>query len=289
MKLINNDIGIEGRDLLLQIDAYTNSHSVTNFRSNTFKCNPGQLLFKLCFDLRNVSTSNPILARGNFWGFTMPFTYEPWYTQRAFCASSSASGMIDYSSHISTEPISCPLGDDQVDPEHTRMLCSIPSGSSTTIDVRTVYKSFYKSWAEDIDNEYYDSEGDWYDILSEVNYIDASSTTVSSDCKHQLDVMSTFRKGTLLLRRAADEETMPTALRTYPNPVTNQLSCELPKGKWDIHITDMNGREVLFFRHQEGEVELDCRSLPAGMYLMKGTSGTEKGDIQSQIIKFVKQ
>src|SRR5690606_17561230 len=73
VKLINNDIGIEGRDLLLQIDAYANSSSVNVLRSNTFDCNSGQLLFKLCFDERDVSTSNPILARGNYWDFTLPF------------------------------------------------------------------------------------------------------------------------------------------------------------------------------------------------------------------------
>ena len=288
VKLINNDMGIEGRDLLLQIDAFTNSHSVTNFRSNTFKCNSGQLLFRLCFDVRNISTSNPIPARGNFWDFSLPFTNEPWYTQRAFCASSSASGMIDYSNYVSTEPVGCPVGDDQVDIGHNQMLCSIQTGPSTTIDVRSVYKNFYKSWTEDLDNEYYDSEGDWYDILSDVNYIDASSTTVNSSCKHQLDVMNTFRKGTLLLRRASDEKTVSTAFTTYPNPVTNNLYCELPEGEWDIRITDISGREVLFFKHQEGTVELDCNSLMSGVYFIHAITETESKDSRTEMIKFVK-
>ncbi|MEL6537687.1 MAG: T9SS type A sorting domain-containing protein, partial [Bacteroidota bacterium] len=67
----------------------------------------------------------------------------------------------------------------------------------------------------------------------------------------------------------------------YPNPATDVLSVQLPKGSedasWQIAITNLQGQTV-WKGQAQGQVSVEVKDYPRGLYLLKATQGKEQWD-----------
>lgn len=299
-KLINNKIGIQGKDILLQIDAYTNSSPIPSLtRSNSFICNmPGnQLLFDICYETRSVS-SNSILARGNYWNFgTIMPVGSPWYIRQQnsmtgpFCSNApNILTPFNRLGELSVEPEECPTGVIIEDRSGEGGECLYNVGDYS-IDILEKYGEFYGMWTQAIDDEVYDPEGEWYSILEELMVIDPSDEELDSLCAHLVSVSHNFRKDIDFTRSAESEGTERSGkeklseISIYPNPVDRELYFTLSRGDWEIIITHISGIEVMRFRAWGGDGVMDCSMLSSGMYILKGIESQK----EEKILKFIKR
>ncbi|MEM1214539.1 MAG: hypothetical protein AAGJ82_02555, partial [Bacteroidota bacterium] len=114
-KLLNNQVGIKGRDVLLQIDAVENSGTddPAFWRSNVFQNRTFGKLFEICYvDRSDVTT---VTAHGNYWSIPIPTEVDiaGMHLLRnaqdpTGCSGSYPSVLLDFADFVSAEPTGCP-------------------------------------------------------------------------------------------------------------------------------------------------------------------------------------
>jgi len=285
--LINNDIGIKGKDLFLQIDAFLNSHPDPQYtRSNRFECDDtnGQLLFDLCFINRPISHIEPILARGNYWDHA---TQMP-YLIRQGCTSVAATNLIDRSFPVLQIPQNCPSGpiNEETDPKTECVL------TNPTENVRSQYRAFYEEWLTKVIEEEYDTTHLWYDNLEPIVVISSDRSSLTNTCKHLIYEARTFRNEPAALMVPNAESlilTTPSStnqVSIHPNPFDSQLNIMGLGGQVDIWISDILGRTV-YNRSMIGDNQLvETWNWKPGIYF---TEIYNHATNQSTKIKLMKQ
>jgi hypothetical protein len=74
--------------------------------------------------------------------------------------------------------------------------------------------------------------------------------------------------------------TVTKSFNVYPNPAYGMLHIRNAPASSDITLFDLHGKELLVQKTTKGEVELDIRSLPKGLYLLRVGDITGRLDIE---------
>jgi hypothetical protein len=75
-------------------------------------------------------------------------------------------------------------------------------------------------------------------------------------------------------------------VKIWPNPTDDVLTLELQElsGPLEITVTDVRGKEILRFIHNEKQKTIDVTAWPSGMYFLNGTDAREQ-TFSSKLIK----
>ncbi|MBM3405665.1 MAG: T9SS type A sorting domain-containing protein, partial [Bacteroidetes bacterium] len=70
----------------------------------------------------------------------------------------------------------------------------------------------------------------------------------------------------------------------YPNPASEVVFLKIQEeGSFDLSVTDLNGREVIFEKVKCGENAIDISGLTPGMYIAKITGGKEPVSVKMSV------
>lgn len=112
-KLLDNQVGIAGTGVLLQIDAIENSgtNNPAFIRANTFRNLPNGLLFEICYVDRIDITE--VTAQGNFWDHptissTIQSLHKLQNSSISSCATHIPNIQVDVSNFTTQLPTTCP-------------------------------------------------------------------------------------------------------------------------------------------------------------------------------------
>ena len=106
--LLYNDVGVQGEDLLLSIDAYSHiSPHCNKLRPNRFECNLSQLLFDICYVNRNINT---VFAKGNYFN-DLNLPTPSYHLNLGACNQGHFSNVdLNISGFVTKTPTTCPCG-----------------------------------------------------------------------------------------------------------------------------------------------------------------------------------
>ena len=90
----------------------------------------------------------------------------------------------------------------------------------------------------------------------------------------------TVSEGTL---SAENVMSMDKEFEVYPNPVTDMVYLTLPVSQSEIRLLSVNGAQLMVFKTEKSEIEIDMSKYEAGIYLLKVV--TEGQTITKKIIK----
>lgn len=288
-RLINNDVGVRGKDLLIQIDAYQNSHTdnPTYLRSNIFDCSlsPVQRLFDLCYDVRSYASLSPIPARGNYWDFSLPFAggARPWRVidlsvATSVCYAGTAGNILDpftLTGYVGLMPSSCPSYPSTMVNDAAACVY-VPGGLGSPIDIRQRYYNAMAGWRAQLDNDEYDTTASWYDTFGQLAQMsDSIVATLGQNCQQYIRVARTFhpQSGSVLVRPEHPGDAVQDAytrqeITVFPNPFSGTVHITGVRQKADWRVIDLLGRTLASGEIYAGDATLDLAHLPAGQYII---------------------
>lgn len=315
--LINNQYGIKGWDVLLQIDALMNGGNMQGLVApNTFEKGPdGVLLFDICYLYRyNIQT---VFARGNNWN-PLPVSAD-WHLyntggQGSTCSDQPSNVTLDTDQPITDQTLLgryCP-GDPR-DPESDDEPAD-PNGCLTCLIVNPMDVAC-SSWPESavtgtISEVFHNAWQDWYvedyptalDGFAELTQgSDAWRDGLDAQCGHYVDVARIFspkstddgqarlangsvlvdRNDTFQTQNLADRAPTVIAVILTPNPSTGQVTLQgCPIGNnLQVVVFDLTGGVRYQSTLQNGG-QMDLSSLTDGQYLVR-VLNLDKGEHQT--------
>ncbi|HMQ50230.1 MAG TPA: hypothetical protein PKA70_22375 [Saprospiraceae bacterium] len=194
-KLLNNQVGIKGQDILLQIDAIENSgtNDPTYLRANHFQngsASSAAQLFQICYVQRNDITT--VSAQGNYWGTDNANpTQVDYILQKAQngCGGSFSDISLNTGNQVANAPSGCPAfppdgpGTPVVPLEKE---CVLQQGQLIQ-ETHEIYKSGHRAFSASIDADEltYTARQEYQPAASVPNSKRNTSTQV---CKHYIDI-----------------------------------------------------------------------------------------------------
>ncbi len=294
-KLINNDTAVIGTDIVLMIDAYTNSHTDDPdfVRRNHFECDTStQKLFDICYELRDYDDMIPIPARGNYWSFTVPTTgwIYPWKFVRCEGYTPPNGNPFIYTGYTEEAPEGCPGRLIEKDTEFED--CILFQGTIDEIDIAAEYFEGMTHWREQIDSMAYDETGAWYAHFETIYSYDPLDTSMTDVCKYYIYTAGAFATGNLSFGTKPYHGSNNTAninpFDVYPNPFDSNEPVHLSYNSGanlELELLNVQG-SVVFKRTlaiSESLTTLKFPDLPAGVYVLKYIN-IESGESGYQIL-----
>ena len=264
--LINNDVGITGTDVLLNIDG-----SIMGHGANVFTLEPGQMHFDICYEYRDM---DQVMATGNYWSDDLPVA-GPTGNYQLGCLGDVVSLL--YVPYLTQEPTVCtinrgPCGGD-CDCDDVISEVGLPVGEQ--------FETAYLLW---VDDSLAEAEVA-FDPISEVMYTYYDPADV--ECQIRYDIAWVFAPqgggSQPLVKANALDETV-AKIKIVPNPAGEkiQVLTNLTGGAYEYVIMDMFGNDMRQGRNNDGE-SIDVRVLNAGIYLLEVI--TSKGRMTSKFVK----
>lgn len=286
-KLLDNDTGIRGVDILLDIDGCDLAGS--SCMPNTFKRGLGLHHFNIKYFDRDETV---IRATNNYWSGDYPVGQVPginYILDRANSisgcnASGSASSLtLNWSDYLTAPPINC-----------TNMV-PLPDGPKPTVDVVMFTGTDYEcniplAGNKRVDKEYTDAL--WYltndqnsNALARFQAVagipNSTRDAASSTCRHDIDVARVFAYALNTNSVNTNGEngfqgkTSITELEAFPNPASESVRLVFGQPVFIVEVHDVLGK-----RYFSGEIEdgaaLSVRNWPAGLYWLTATDEETK-------------
>jgi len=91
---------------------------------------------------------------------------------------------------------------------------------------------------------------------------------------------SSFRSTDFPYFMTAVQDLGRAGIKVYPNPSQGLFRFERPmqaSGAYSLHIEDVQGRTLRQFNGAEQQLEIDLRTVPAGVYLLRYSTAEEVG------------
>ncbi|MFK8104023.1 MAG: T9SS type A sorting domain-containing protein, partial [Saprospiraceae bacterium] len=304
-KLLNNERGIEGEDLWLNIDACINSgqntmncdYSATY--ANHFKNAPGGNIFRICYVDR---IAIPIEATGNYWEGGQPTTNAD-FGDILIGSSIDYNGSPQYacgftvsfddSNPATTAPTSCEsdiivfeptdLPGGGGEPEKANCLtgdgpvvCLYNDDSSENISMKSQYNTAYKAYAA----ENFEKSKAVYKELAEIT--GDGEDSYCAPCQHYINIARTRsfysankkeeEDGKEISKKLATPTQMDDAsVRIFPNPATEVLNINTDLTDNQVQILDVHGR-ILFTQVGSNNYQINISDWAKGIYFVHLTN-----------------
>lgn len=275
MKLLNNRIGVKGKDVLLQIDAYENSGTddLQYLRSNHFQ-NGQQLdamLFEICYFERDIQLIN---ATGNYWGTdnTNPSNVDvSFLTNGCFVGSGT---VLNTNNNVVNAPTTCPSVPPTEDVP-TDKECFISEGGQIYA-LHDDFQLALRSFNEKIELEEATTSAK-QGFITPSSISNSVRNTSSQVCKNYIDVSRTMIYGTTNVSGSPSQSLASNATAIleqkiqkkirysiYPNPARNLINIDLEQGDYIIEVYNVNGRKQ-FSSEVTEEIQLPASQFDNGI------------------------
>lgn len=278
-RLLDNQTGIMGTNVLLQIDVLPNGSG--SLRSNHFRVadNGSDQLFNICYDGSGYSF-NTIHARGNFWQGACSLPNEPW---QLYSTAIDFSPPIGCNTHnlnnitvlrtpnvVVEPPSTCPrLTEEVVVTESGESNCLLAESlGEGRLDQRFLQAyATYSKEAELGNNDLFASSSDLFQPLA-----DLSSEGMADLCSGYVAAARAFVAGTFQERagsldRSYNHETVSQTLSAFPNPASGSVTV-VQSSNGLLRITNAIGHTV-YEAAGQGNQSIDVRNWPNGVYWVK--------------------
>ena len=297
-KLIDNQVGIQGTDVLLNIDACFNDGQFGTCDNSLVRPNvfinslPTGQLFRICYEDR--ADIQEIQARGNYWSASgssgLPNHFD--HLLRSASSNLPCNGYSDVSlisdNNIFTLPQGCgnevivvlPTPGNEVSDN-----CNLDGGLSNESNCKfgegsnswSLNKRFlkaYLSFANDLEGKgMSDFQG-----LASIPYNERNN--FCPPCRHYIDVARVMAHKEKGEKGLVSEETNSEVykanaafkhfdgVKVFPNPVYDRFELEWKDVVYDLRIYDMYGK-LVYFSENNSKINLDIEDWSSGIYILE--------------------
>ena len=300
--LENNEIGIKGTDILLQIDALENCGNCEllseNHRPNTFIRGTGELYFDICLDQRaGTYNDGEVRARGNYWDIApIAAAASPVYVLKENCNTPGQDNIqIEYLPEVLNRPVGCnPFAetpDDPNDPQDNEceMLVTPGGGEEVVIYLPERLKS-------GIDKIYVGNlPGAMIELSDPANISNLQRAAAAAECRTKIDFARTYvpRADEIIYSPLVIDHDSDTAnpenrfdILVSPNPGRGHFHIETKGGEFSLHVLDVFGKSITDTNFTDN-YDLNLRNFTDGIYFAH-IKNTTTGDAGTTI-KLIKQ
>lgn len=289
-RLLDNYLGIAGINVLLQIDAFSNSGTKNPafVRSNHFRIttdgNFARKLFFVCYD---GTQYNPavISAGGNFWENTNDEPHPSWRLFNSTINTPPPAGCFVVNSPnnvallripvVLEMPSTCPIPPDVPDPGGSgNFACPPPPNSGINGKLHEQFFKGYKQFTIDAEGTgEFNASNALFKPLSDISDVFANAMT--GDCKSFVLASQAFVPGnpTPLDGEGDNRSVSTTNAQAYlfasPNPTNGLLNVVFPDESCSLRAFDAFGRLVLETQASGGTAQLDASTWPVGIYIIE--------------------
>lgn len=294
-RLWENDIGINGYDITLAIDA--RSHALATdgtIRPNSFKRNSGGKYFNICYLNKWVDIGNNFTATYNYW-YEEPTTNsssgqyiirKPPTADNEDCDSAPIFVQMTYSPEQNTEPVGCiPRMPVVHGPTRAIPIAFTDKDCSQIVYLDTT--TIAGTYSAGISSFY---EGEFNDAFAYLEQVAASTLDTSSViCADYIRTARAMAPPSVLQRPAPDQnqETWSEEIRNEhwlirPVPFNDKLIISSNLLEGTAQVLDMTGRDIYTFELESNDktFEILTQNWNPGIYFIKIT--TPAGETYSQ-------
>ncbi|MEM6965474.1 MAG: T9SS type A sorting domain-containing protein, partial [Bacteroidota bacterium] len=317
-KLINNNTGVQGKDLLLNIDACINSGQTaidcdyTQTNPNHFENPAGGTLFDICyFNYTASDPPPPIDATGNYWGpnnADQPsannfMNISIGLFSGNICAGTpfnDANPATDLTAHCGSGDlvIYYPQGNGKKDDCLTGggvVNCLYGNDATGYLVMNETYRSAFESYKDENTTQ---SASEFSGLA---NISEADKDNYCAPCQHYIKVARgrTFYNagtdGQQLVAKQSNEvisnqmteksknSTLESKVKLFPNPTNGILNVHAGMEQVEVRVLDLHGR--VQYRNQEGyDFQINTRGWAAGVYIVELSNDRTNEIIQKRII-----
>ena len=306
-KLVNNQTGVKGRDVLLAIDAISNSG---NFRPNTFSNPQGGLMFDIC--LKDFAT-HAIDARFNFWGQSL--TPSSTINHLRFnirnigihnsCDIDAPRILLNMSDPVNIKPNDVCLPGMGIparcgillyfngDNLRTWGAChsSEPDSLDMLNEILSNIPSQFKLGLTALKLDSLSSAAELFQPISNIhnsmkdsaNYRVQSLIDIARVISPYIPII--FRDPVLDPEYSVKRKQTATVqtFKVSPNPTNEQFDIMIPEGDYDIQVFDVLGKRV-FTKNTEGVTTVDVRTWHNGIYIVNLLDKVSKKKTFSKVV-----
>ncbi len=300
--LANNQTGIKGTDILLQIDALENCGECIpeseDHRPNTFIKEKNTLYFDICLEDRADTYSNgDVSARGNYWdddAFPVAGAAPPHYLIEENCdLPGSTTLSLDYSGFVTERPRGCnpyvePTGPQIPPGDACDNMYVTPTGGNPTIVPATEkhHQGIKKLYDEDL-------PGAVTKLTNTANISDTDRASAADKCRTKIDFARTYVPRSVAMNPyiiLPDDGTNtidnPHGILISPNPGEGDFRIKTKGGDFTLYVFDVFGKLIVQSGFND-TYRLNLQSFTDGVYFVKVNS--KNGNDDGTSVRLIKQ